>query len=89
MNYNCVREVVFDPDLTIQRMENLKYESFLNSIETAFIEHRSGIKLTDKILLDFADSVIQKFADIYANTRSDDLGNDTEEIVLDTRWFNN
>ena len=47
-----------------EKLEQLRYESYLNSIEAAFINHKSGIRLTDKILLDFADTVIKKFASI-------------------------
>lgn len=72
-----------------EKLEQLKYESYLNSIEAAFINHKSGIRLTDKILLDFADTVIKKFASIYANTRDEELGKDTEDVVLNTQFFNN
>ena len=73
----------------VEMMERLRYESYLNSIESAFLEHKSGIRLTDKILLDFADSVIKKFAAIYANARDEELGKDTEEVIIDTKFFNN
>jgi len=70
ININCKK---------VEKLEQLRYESYLNSIEEAFINHKSGIRLTDKILLDFADTVIKRFAAIYANTRDE----------FDTHFFSN
>jgi len=65
-----------------QQMEQLKYESYLNAIEQAFIRHKTGIRHTDTALLRFADEIIGKFAAIYANTRQEELGEEMQEIIL-------
>jgi len=73
------------PHIAIQKaekMEHLKYESFLNAIEQAFIGHKTGIRHTDAAMLKFANEIIGKFAAIYANTRSEALGEQLQEIIL-------
>ena len=65
-----------------ERLEHMRYESFLNSIEEAFKNTKTGIRHTDATLLKFADQVIGKFAAIYANTRSEELGRQIQEIIL-------
>ena len=65
-----------------ERLEHLMYESFLNSIEEAFKNTKTGIRHTDAALLKFADQIIGKFAAIYANTRSEELGRQAQEIIL-------
>jgi hypothetical protein len=64
------------------KMEQLRYESFLNAVETAFIQTKTGIRHTDTAMLKFADQIIGKFAAIYANTRNDDLGEQLQDIIL-------
>ena len=68
-----------------ERMEHLRYESFLNAIEHAFRNSKTGIRSTDKALLKFADQVIGKFAAIYANSRNEELGKQAQEIILSTK----
>ncbi len=65
-----------------EKMEHLRYESFLNGIELAFRQNKTGIRQTDKALLSFADDIIGKFASIYANTRNEQLGKELQEIIL-------
>lgn len=67
------------------RIEHLKYESYLNAIEAAFVNSKTGIRHTDAVLLKFADQIIGKFAAIYANTRPEELGKQVQEIILTSR----
>jgi hypothetical protein len=66
----------------LQRMEQLRYESFLNAVEEAFRQTKTGIRHTDTAMLKFADQLIGKFAAIYANTRNEELGRQVQEIIL-------
>lgn len=72
-----------------ERMEHLKYESYLNAIEQAFRNTKTGIRHTDATLLKFADEIIGKFAAIYANTRPEELGRQAQEIILLQKQNNN
>jgi len=69
----------------LERMEHLRYESYLNAVEEAFRQSKTGIRLTDAALLKFADQIIGKFAAIYANTRNEELGRQVQEIILNNR----
>jgi len=72
-----------------ERIEHMRYESFLNAIEQAFKNQKTGIRHTDAVLLKFADEIIGKFATIYANTRDEHLGEDTKDIILKTTLIMN
>lgn len=72
-----------------EKMDYLRYDSFLNAIEQAFINNKTGVRYTDKALLRFTDEIIKKFAAIYANTRDEQLGRELQEIVLNITTHEN
>ncbi len=86
-----ITEIVMQKLISTQKaqIEDLKYTSFLNAIEKAFRENRTGISRTDQVMLKFAHEVIGSFAAIYANSRDEQLGEEAQQVILRSNMHQN
>ena len=69
-------------------LDKLKYDSFLNGIEDAFIAHRSHDH-SDEQLIAFAKDLIERFVRLYSEDENTDLRMQTKKIVLEYIMNNN
>ena len=66
-----------------QDIEQLKYDSFLNGIEEAFVRYRTGDAKKDRAMLEFAKELMERFVTLYWDEPDDEIRLTTQKVVLE------